>query len=137
MLIIFFLTFLCSDKFTGKCYAQWQIQTSGTSEQLSSICFTGANTQTGYAVGHNGVVIKTTNLGFNWSTVNIPTLWNYYSVCFTNPDNGWVVGYEVYRTSNGGQDWTKVVTNPEIAGFKVQFFDSVNGWILGLKVNTR
>ncbi|MBI5401839.1 MAG: T9SS type A sorting domain-containing protein [Ignavibacteriae bacterium] len=126
-----------SDKFSGSCYAQWQIQTSGTSEHLSSICFTGTNNQIGYAVGHNGVVIKTTNLGLNWSSVNIPTLWNYNSVFFTNSDNGWVVGFEVYRTSNGGEDWTKVITNPEIAGFKVQFFDSENGWILGLKINTR
>lgn len=136
-ILIFLLTFLNSGKFTGSCYAQWQIQTSGTNEHLYSICFTGTNNQTGYAVGHNGLVIKTTNLGVNWSHLNIPTLWNYHSVYFTNPENGWIVGFEVFRTSNGGQDWTKVITNPEIAGFKVQFFDSENGWILGLKVNTR
>ena len=134
---LFLLTLSYFNVFNGICNAQWQIQTSGTSEHLRSICFTGENNQIGYAVGYNGIFLKTTNLGVNWSLINIPTLYHLYSVNFTTPDNGWAVGYEVFRSLNGGQNWTKIITYPEIAGFKVQFFDSETGWIMGLKVNSR
>ena len=137
LLALLILAFLLSNIFTGNCYAQWQIQTSGTNEHLRSICFTGVNNQIGYAVGYNGIILKTTNLGVNWSFINTPTIYNLYSVNFNTPENGWIVGFEVYRTSNGGQNWTQVTNPPELAGFKVQFFDSETGWILGLKINNR
>ena len=51
--------------------AQWVTQNSSTSQTLHSIHF--VNTQTGYAAGNGGVVIRTTNGGNNWAALNTGT----------------------------------------------------------------
>jgi photosystem II stability/assembly factor-like uncharacterized protein len=43
----------------------WTKLSSGTSNNLMSVCFTDANT--GYAVGASGTILKTVNGGTNWT----------------------------------------------------------------------
>jgi photosystem II stability/assembly factor-like uncharacterized protein len=75
------------------------------------------NANTGWAVGMNGLVLKTNNGGDSWTVQNpgIPfdanNNFNYYGVDFVDASNGWVVGNlglfgsTVVRTTNGGASW--------------------------------
>jgi photosystem II stability/assembly factor-like uncharacterized protein len=48
---------------TSDCGTNWEVQSSGTTLTLYSVDFIGS--QTGYAVGDNGIILKTTN-GGDW-----------------------------------------------------------------------
>jgi photosystem II stability/assembly factor-like uncharacterized protein len=61
---------------------------------LNSVRFIDVNT--GYAVGNNGTILKTTDAGTTWSTVSSGTTYNLNSVCFPTPDIGYIVGAESY-----------------------------------------
>lgn len=77
--------------------------------------------QIGYAVGHSGSIIKTTNGGATWDflrngdqlgTSNKP----FRAVFFINENYGYVVGEKgvFWKTENGGEDWKTVEDFPEV-----------------------
>ncbi|MDQ3193608.1 MAG: YCF48-related protein [Bacteroidota bacterium] len=88
------------------CQQGWYQLTSGTSYNLRSLCFTDINT--GYAVGFNGTILKTTDGGLNWILQTVGTNQNLYSVHFIG-QTGYVVGGTnisvIFRTTNGGTNW--------------------------------
>ena len=71
-----------------------------------------ANNNTGWAVGTNGVIMKTTTGGLNWFQQNSGTTTDLFSVSFINENTGWTAGgsqnlfalnfYELIGTTNGG-----------------------------------
>jgi len=77
-------------------------QYSGTGSPLKSVYFTSVDT--GYAVGDNGTILKTTDGGINWLTQNSCTDVNLYSVHFPSVDTGYVVGDcgTILKTTDGG-----------------------------------
>ncbi|MFA5844355.1 MAG: YCF48-related protein [Coriobacteriia bacterium] len=120
----------------------WQ-QPSPQGNPLAAIDFVDANT--GWAVGANGTVIKTTDGGYAWTqqgpivpqgaetNVNDAT-----DVCFVDANKGWVsAGEHVYRTTNGGATWTRTgawytdMSGNYISYASVDFADANNGWIVG------
>jgi photosystem II stability/assembly factor-like uncharacterized protein len=89
----------------------WQSQVSGTLEDLYDVCFVDINT--GYAVGNNGTVLKTTDGGSTpWVVISGPTPppWQRFNAVDFTPDGitGLAVGDagKVYRTTNSGLSWT-------------------------------
>lgn len=65
------------------------------------------NATTGWAVGRNGNIYKTTNAGVSWTVQNPGTSSELYSVWFVNPNLGFVAGDNVLlKTTNGGANWT-------------------------------
>jgi photosystem II stability/assembly factor-like uncharacterized protein len=89
----------------------------------------------GWAVGDNGVIIKTTD-GANWNNQTNPDKSNrtLLDVFFLNASEGWVVGTNgvILHTTNGGTLWTiegaGMTTNMLRA---VHFTSSTNGYVLG------
>lgn len=88
----------------------WLTQTSNTSENLYDVTF--LNDQVGYAVGDNGMVVKTTDGGATpWTVVTGGRLDAVNAVSF---DAGGTVGVAVgdngyvYKTLNGGAFWSSV-----------------------------
>jgi photosystem II stability/assembly factor-like uncharacterized protein len=81
--------------------------TTGISTSLNSINF--LDSLNGFACGANGVIIKTTNGGTNWTAINsgISNI-RLNSVSFKNALNGVVAGDGgvMYLTTNGGTNWT-------------------------------
>ena len=80
---------------------------TGIPTSLNSICFT--DSLNGFACGNNGVIIKTTNGGNNWTNINIGVLnIRLNAISFKNITNGIAVGDSgiVYLTTNGGVNWT-------------------------------
>ena len=62
---------------------------------------------TGYAVGSNGTILKTTNAGSNWFTQTSGLFDDFSSVFFTSTMSGVIVGYnKILLTTNGGDNWT-------------------------------
>jgi len=79
--------------------AQWSQQVSGVSANLEAIQF--VDELNGFCVGENGLVLRTTDGGDNWtnSTVGSGYVWDLY---FLEADNGFIqTNSMVYRTTNG------------------------------------
>lgn len=88
------------------------------------------SSQTGYAVGNNNVIAKTTNGGGNW-IIETPTNSNRIlkSVFFITASTGYAVGVDnqssgaiIYRTINGGQNWVLNNLQADDVEFRSVFF---------------
>ncbi len=103
------------------------------SASYNGICM--VNDTTGWAVGDNGVIIKTTD-GLNWYQQTNPDTsdQSLYNVFFLNASEGWATGSGgvILHTTNGGILWTiegaGMTTNMLRA---VQFTSSTNGYVVG------
>jgi photosystem II stability/assembly factor-like uncharacterized protein len=61
---------------------------------------------TGYTVGANGKIIKTTNSGENWCFISSGTTYNLNSIRLINDSIGFAVGTdEILKTTNKGKMW--------------------------------
>ncbi len=114
--------------------SDWDIKTEGFRQYLFDIWFTDAFH--GYAVGHEGGIMKTTDGGDTWS-VTSPSLWNpeFRSLFFLNSTTGFAgAGGLLYKTTNSGQTWTEVFSyesNPSLTStvYYIFFIDQNYGWI--------
>jgi len=97
---------LCLAIISNSIFAQWTVLNSGTTVPLYSITFTSQDT--GYAVGYNGTILKTTNAGSSWSALSTGTTINIYSIYFVNSQIGYAVGKNsiVLKTNNAGSTWS-------------------------------
>jgi len=103
LFLFLFVVFL----FNTALYSQvtWNSQSSGTYENLNGIFL--VNSYIGYAVGNNGVVLKTTNGGQYWDIKSFPASTSNLSVYFQNAMTGFVGNQDanVYKTVDGGNSW--------------------------------
>ncbi len=89
----------------------WNPQYAGSNGWMTGMFF--LNTQTGFGVGSGGTVVKTTNSGLNWGTLNIGAgITLFETIGFSDSLNGWISGWEgkLYKTTNGGNNWTSIVS---------------------------
>jgi len=110
--------------------AGWSAPTPApTTEDVRDVKF--VNTSTGWAVGSNGMIIKTTDGGASWVAQASGVTSALTSVDFFDPDNGWVVGPAVIlRTTNGGDTWTRQNVGNVSEYYKVVFADATTGYAL-------
>jgi hypothetical protein len=98
----------------------WSVLTTNSISNLKGIYFPTATT--GYAVGDNGTILKTTSGGNQWTslTTAFPGYW-FWDVHFVNADTGFVVGESdpgfnpcglgiIIKTVNGGANWTTLLS---------------------------
>lgn len=85
----------------------WYFQNSGTSVNLKSIKF--INDLTGYSIGDNGTVIRTTNGGNNWVLQQINTDKDLLDLAMQTSNNIYIAGDSgtVFKSTNGGLDWVE------------------------------
>jgi photosystem II stability/assembly factor-like uncharacterized protein len=92
----------------------------------------------GWAAGDGGVISHTTDGGATWINQNSGTTLRLWRICFTDKNNGTIVGsgFEpasiILRTTNGGENW---IRQPDITGYELEdvfFSDPYNGTIVGL-----
>jgi photosystem II stability/assembly factor-like uncharacterized protein len=120
----------------------WIQQTSGTTENLTSVFFVNSNM--GWVVGDEGTIIHTSDGGETWleqQTGIDSCIWN--SVYFIDSDNGYTAGGQVsggsialgviLKTTNGGTDWTTSflggLNSPSFNS--IYFIDESIGWAVG------
>jgi photosystem II stability/assembly factor-like uncharacterized protein len=98
---------------------------------LNAVDFLDA--QTGWAVGANGTILKTTDKGMRWTPQTSGNDQSLSAVQFLDAQTGWAVGESgtILKTSDGGATWL-----PQSSGTKswltaVQFVDVQTGWTVG------
>lgn len=103
---------------------------SGTTNSLIDACFT--NQTTGFVVGGDGTLLRTTNAGSSWTSILTSLSNAFYSVFFINQSTGYVVGSGgvVLKTTNDGVNWTaSFPTSPALRS--IYFQDQNTGYIVG------
>jgi photosystem II stability/assembly factor-like uncharacterized protein len=116
-------------------HSVWNIQNNsmpGTT--FKSVYF--VNNNTGWTVGNQGLVYKTTNGGTNWNGQTVSS-YDLESVYFFDSNTGWIVGGEWYgiqlimKTTNGGVNWIQQSTSVIGRLNSVYFTSNDTGWIAG------
>jgi photosystem II stability/assembly factor-like uncharacterized protein len=63
----------------------------------------------GYAVGNGGAILKSTDQGVSWSLMDSATIVNLNGICFTGPNNGYIVGDNgVLLNTNASGQWVSM-----------------------------
>jgi hypothetical protein len=102
--------------------SQWQIQNSGTTENLNDITvapYTNGNPV--FIVGDDGTILKTTNNGNEWVSVPSGTTNRLNAVSFSDSQYGIAVGNGVIcLTTDGGESWSTTSLNKN--AISVQYY---------------
>jgi len=89
--------------------ASWQQADVPTRATLTAVAFVDANV--GFAVGHDAVVLKTTDAGVSWTLLNFEpdSQTALLNVRFRDARNGYVVGSngQLWNTNDGGANWQR------------------------------
>ncbi len=93
------------------------------------------NSDTGWVVGENGLMMRTTDGGSRWTIEPELEPNNLTGITFTDVKNGWIVGYGglILHTSDGGLNWLRQLSGVSNDLNDVAFTDDKNGWIIGGK----
>ncbi|MBI3193810.1 MAG: T9SS type A sorting domain-containing protein [Ignavibacteriae bacterium] len=127
------LVFLLVPSLSSWAGEPWFSQNSGVSSNLKSVFF--FNYFTGYAVGEDGLILKTTNGGVEWRQQTSGTTEPLNSIVFVSVGRGWVCGNNnvILKTTNGGTTWTNsnhgVPSNNTFNG--IIFTDASYGYVAG------
>lgn len=97
---------------------------------LYSVCF--PDTSTGYSVGADGMILKTTNGGLSWVFQTSGTTNTLLSVYFTDADTGYAAGTSstLLKTTNGGMNWTPLTIATSYLT-SVFFTSADTGYVVG------
>ncbi len=100
-----------------------------------------ADLNTGFAVGYNSKIVKTTNAGSNWELQFVSMYGNKFnSVNFRNPITGFIAGGKmtepysgvIYKTINGGNSWYEVSPQSADIDFRsIHFPNDAVGYAVG------
>lgn len=87
-----------------------------------------------YVVGEDGIILKSQDVGANWSTDYIPDSSDIYSSFFINDNTGYISGASgmIYKTVDGGNIWMDVSdSNNTDTLFSIFFTDGTTGFAVG------
>ena len=120
-----------------QCSAQWYELNCGTTNALNALYF--VNKDTGYVVGYEGTIMKTTDAGQNWETQNSGSTQILMSVYFINTNIGYICGSggvvdnEILKTTDAGENWFVNYSNKNIGDWfnSICFPDSNTGYAVG------
>lgn len=90
-------------------------------------------TQIGYAVGNNGIAIKTTDGGTTWTQLSTGYGMTFRDVFFSSDNKGTIVGDvgTILRTNDGGTTWDLQNSGTTLTLRAVHFLDDNIGYIAG------
>jgi photosystem II stability/assembly factor-like uncharacterized protein len=96
---------------------------TGAAGPINSVYF--LNTNSGFICGDNGVVLKTSNGGVNWTSINLGlSTVRYNSICFLDDQKGVLAGDSgrLYLTTNGGINWSSQTSGTTRNLLKTKYF---------------
>ena len=109
--------------------------TSGISVFLTSVYFpsAGNDQNTGYAVGHQGTILKTIDGGGSWLQQASGTTKDLYSTYFIDNNTGFAVGRDgtILKTTNGGETWITKYSGTSFWLGGIYFYNEVTGYAFG------
>jgi len=115
-------------------YAQCPVEivsiSSDTQANLWGVSF--ANETTGFIVGDNGLILKTTDGGNSWKAIKSPVTKYLMAIQFVNSTTGYIVGDAgtVLKTIDGGNTW-QALDFPNIYLTNLSFVTPDIGYISG------
>ncbi len=109
----------------------WITQSSGTEDSLRCVKF--INSQTGWTVGTNGIILRTSNSGINWNKIDAGIGNDFNSVFLISSSSLYIAGENgaLISTDNGGVLWNYLFSNTTVDLNSVYFIDSQTGWAAG------
>jgi len=109
----------------------WITQNVGVYSDFHSVFF--PTPTTGWIVGWNSTILKTTNSGTNWIQQNIGSSLGLQCVFFVSSDLGWIVGQNgtILCTTNGGNNWFSQTSGTSSLLLLTQFLSPQLGYIVG------
>lgn len=123
---------------SGKIYAtadggqSWNLQYENLSDPEIWSVFP-LNNQRVFAVGNNGLFVRTSAGGSNWQVVSTPTYAFLFGVYFIDSTTGWICGDNglILKTTTGGDSWS--IKNTPITSrlYDIFFVNSDKGWAVG------
>ena len=112
----------------------WQLETSGTTENLSGIAF-AADGLRGWAVGVNGTILNTSDGGKSWNPQTSISQASLYGITFTADGlRGWAVGDygTILASVDGGKNWSPQTSTSQGDIYAIEFAaDGMRGWAVG------
>ena len=89
------------------------------------------NGHTGFVVGSEGNIIKTTDMGHSWTNIYSGVVENLWDVEFLNPSTGFVVGDfgRILKTVDGGGTWYKTNSGTQEDIYSIGFMNEKEGWV--------
>ncbi len=86
-----------------------------------------------YAVGYDGLCLKTTDGGINWISLTTSVSSSLYGASFFDANQGWICGNQstVLHTKNGGKTWESQTLPTSFGIYSIYFTDSQTGWAVG------
>lgn len=110
-----------------------QHSVDGLGYQLNSVWF--LDRETGYAVGHGGLLIKTKDGGKSWHRIPLETKEALFSIQFVSDNIGYIAGLmnNIYKTVDGGLTWTRLENDlPYYYSYlDMCWLDENRGWLGG------
>ncbi|MFZ4622448.1 MAG: YCF48-related protein [Bacteroidota bacterium] len=122
---------------TGDGGTNWLRKNTGTLTTLNYLTFKRMpppdTSLVGFAVGNNGVVLRTSNDGQTWTAVPSFTTASLYGVHFIDKKAGWVAGSAstVYKTTDGGANWVKQTLPASTTLQSIFFSNERKGFAVG------
>jgi hypothetical protein len=109
----------------------WEIQTSGTSSDLSGINF--IDTTKGIIVGSHGTILLTDDAGLEWRPIQSGINTNLITIRYATRDTIFACGAQgtILRSISGGESWEKLESGTKLSLFKLFFENGSNGFATG------
>ncbi len=120
----------------------WRQIAQPTSNNLLKVYF--LNNDTGWVVGREGTILKTTDAGMSWQQQHSNVTTDINDIFMVNERVGWALTWEnfvdtatfygtrILKTTNGGEIWkTEDFSTPEKFLHAITFLDSLKGWVGG------
>jgi photosystem II stability/assembly factor-like uncharacterized protein len=117
----------------------WLPVVSPTTNHLRAVTFT--DSLYGWVCGNNGTMIKTTDGGSTWISLNSGLSHDIVNVCMLNRTQGWALALDISGstiwslllfTTDGGTTWTaERYPKPNVVLNAVTFQDDQHGWVAG------
>ncbi len=117
----------------------WQWIDTGFPVHIFDMSFPPGQSNVGFAVGSSlpfggdGIILKTTDGGSNWTKISADTLPGLKAVCFTSLNVGFAGGYQNFlmKTTDGGTNWTFQMIDDKLWYFNnIKFLDENKGVIV-------
>jgi RHS repeat-associated protein len=111
----------------------WVRRTAIRSEDLS--CVQMLNSQDGYAVGIDGILLKTSDGGVSWVLLPTEQSRSFKAIYFRDVNRGFAILEEsggdgkIWKTSNGGRTWLQASTLGTYTSFS--FYSQNEGYAIG------
>lgn len=107
---------------------------TSTITDLNAVFFT--DSQNGFMVGGNpltSLIIKTTDGGNSWITINSPATVVLQGIFFPSPLIGYIVGWngQIFKSIDGGNNWISQSAVANYGNLDVFFTDNNTGYIVG------